>query len=356
MSRHSHLGVLFALAACGGATAPSSTGTSAPPAARVEPGAAAATTGAVVATVGGVSISRAELDKAAASQLMSLRQQEDQILRNALEQLVADKLVAAEAAAKGTTPEEVFAAEVMSKVSEPTDADVDRFYTENQARMNNQPKEAIAGRIREYLKSQRAGEVREAYIRGLREKAGVKILLDPYRVPVSADDDPVLGNANAPVTIVEFSDFQCPFCSRAATTVHDVVKKYGPDKVRLVFRDFPLSIHPLAPKAAEAGACAAEQGKFWEQHDAMFARQDKLAVSDLKETAKTIGLDVAKFNACLDGGKFEAEVKADMAAAESAGISGTPAFFINGRPLTGAVPAEELIAVIDDELSRQASK
>ena len=101
--------------------------------------------------------------------------------------------------------------------------------------------------------------------------------------------------------------------------MHEVVKKYGPDKVRLVFRDFPLAIHPLAPKAAEAGACAAEQGKFWELHDAMFARQDKLAIADLKETAKSLGLDVAKFDACLDGGKYEKEVKDDTAAAESAG-------------------------------------
>jgi protein-disulfide isomerase len=154
------------------------------------------------------------------------------------------------------------------------------------------------------------------------------------------------------VTIIEFSDFQCPFCSQARKSADQAVNNYS-GKVRLVFRDFPLPFHDKAEKAAEAGHCAEEQGKFWEMHDRMFDSQDKLSPEDLKASAKAIGLDTAKFDACLDSGRTADKVKQDIAAAKAAGVTGTPAFFVNGRSLPGVQPYEKLKQVIDEELSQK---
>jgi protein-disulfide isomerase len=172
--------------------------------------------------------------------------------------------------------------------------------------------------------------------------------VERFRVPLSSA--PIKGSDSAQVTIVEFSDFQCPFCSRVNPTLKQVEDKYG-DKVRVVFRNFPLlQIHPNAAKAAEAASCAADQGKFWEMHDKLFANQQKLAVEDLKVHATDLGLKADVFNQCLDSGQKEAEWKKDMNEGTSYGLTGTPAFFINGRLISGAQPLEAFTAIIDEEL------
>jgi protein-disulfide isomerase len=164
-----------------------------------------------------------------------------------------------------------------------------------------------------------------------------------------AAEGPARGPDNAPITIVEFSDFQCPYCSRASATVDEVLNAY-PGKIRLVFRHYPLPFHAEAPKASEASMCANEQGKFWEYHDVLFKNQQQLAVADLKNHASAIGLDAAKFAECLDSGKNASVVEKDMEAGKKVGVNGTPAFFINGIMLSGAQPIEEFKAVIDSEL------
>ena len=156
-----------------------------------------------------------------------------------------------------------------------------------------------------------------------------------------ADDDPSLGNKNAPVTIVEFSDFQCPYCSRFRTQTFDQIKEQYIDtgKVRFVYRDFPLSsIHPIAQKASEASECADEQNKFWEYHDKIFLNQPSLSVDSLKLWAKELSLDIAKFNSCLDSGKYANEVKKDLSDATKVGGQGTPYFLIGNTQLSGAYP------------------
>jgi len=162
---------------------------------------------------------------------------------------------------------------------------------------------------------------------------------------------PARGPEGAKVTIVEFSDFECPFCARAEESVNQVMEKYA-GKVRLVFRHFPLNFHPNAPKAAEASMCANDQGKFWEMHKTLFANNKALGVEDLKKHAATAGLDQAKFNECLDSGKMKGIVDADTKAGGEAGVSGTPAFFINGKLLSGAQPASEFEKIIDAELKK----
>jgi protein-disulfide isomerase len=155
------------------------------------------------------------------------------------------------------------------------------------------------------------------------------------------------------VTVLEFSDFQCPYCIRARPTVARVRETYG-DKVRWAFRHFPLpsDVHPLAQKAGEAAACADEQGKFWEMHDRLWASNGQLEVPALKSAAAAIGVDRARFDACLDSGRHADVVEKDLGAGSGWGVSGTPAFFVNGRLLVGAQPFEAFQQVIDDELER----
>lgn len=171
----------------------------------------------------------------------------------------------------------------------------------------------------------------------------------PSRVSTSTEGEPSIGPEDAPVTILVFSDFQCPFCARVLPAVERVLEEYK-GQVRIIFKQFPLSFHPNAQKAAEASECAFEQGKFWEYHDILFENANALAPSDLKQYAKDIGLDSATFDGCLDSGKYEAEVKQDLADGKAAGVSGTPAFLINGIPVVGAQPFSSFASVIDSEL------
>lgn len=176
----------------------------------------------------------------------------------------------------------------------------------------------------------------------------------PSAVKVSVDDDTVMGSDDAPVTIIEFSDYQCPFCSRFwSQTLPQIKSEYiDTGKVKFVYRDFPLSsIHPSAQKAAEAAECAGEQEKYWEMHDKVFANQQAIDVASLKAYAQQIGLDTAKFNDCLDSGKMTAEVQKDFSDGQAAGVSGTPAFFINGKLVSGAQPFSVFKQAIDAELA-----
>lgn len=161
------------------------------------------------------------------------------------------------------------------------------------------------------------------------------------------DTDHVRGNINAPVTIVEYSDFQCPFCARFHNTMNQIMAEY-PEDVRWVYRHFPIdSIHPLARELAEASECAADQGKFWEYNDEVYANQQGISGSSAVSFASNIGLDMDKFNNCLDSGKYSEEVKADQSEGQSYGVTGTPGSFINGQALGGAAPYAQLKQMID---------
>ncbi len=305
------------------------------------------------ATVAGHAIGLAEVDALVRSQLMELRGREYQLRSQALDALVTRSLMEKEAAARGVTPEALNQAEVVAKVSV-SEADVKSVYTANRARLGNASEADGMEQVRSALQQQRQTERRNAFARELRAKYEVKVLLEPYRVPIELAGAPLRGNPKAAVTIVEFSDFECPFCVRARPTVKRVRDTYG-DKVQWAFRHYPLDFHPQAQKAGEAAACAAEQGRFWEMHDLLWDKPTELQVPELKQHAGALGLDAQAFAACLDGGRHAELVERDFRAGQEYGVTGTPAFFVNGRLISGAQPVEAFQQVIDDELARVAS-
>lgn len=307
-----------------------------------------------VAEVNGKPITRDELEAAAKPHLAELEQQRQQILEGVLAELVEVKLIEAEAAKRSVSVDELVRAEVVAKVPPVTEAEVARIYEENKARVGGKSLEELRGQIQQYLVDTHQREAREAFVAGLRKNYTVRMRMEVQRANVEVADAPVRGGAGAPVTIIAWSDFQCPFCSRVVPTFKQLEEKYG-DKLRIAFRQYPASFHPQAQKAAEASLCAREQSRFWEMHDALFANQSQLGVDQLKVTATRLGLDAAQFNQCLDSGKAAAQVKKDFEAGNVAGVAqiGTPAIFVNGRVLRGAVPFEEMVAMIDDELSRK---
>jgi protein-disulfide isomerase len=274
--------------------------------------------------------------------------------RAALDAIIADMLLTEAAKKKNMTAEAYELDEVGKRVKPVTDAEVVSFFQANANQMQGRPLEVMAPAINRYLTEQRRVEARQALITELR-KAGpeVRVLIDAPRRDVQVEStDPSLGRASAPVTLIEFSDFQCPFCQRVAPTLKKLRETYG-DKVRIVWKDFPLTqIHPQAFKAGEAAHCAGDQGKYWEYHDRLFANQGQLQPDELKQHATALGLDAAAFNACLDSSKYGERVRDGVAQGTRLGVNSTPTIYINGRVLSGAQPYETFVSVIDEELSR----
>jgi protein-disulfide isomerase len=278
--------------------------------------------------------------------------------RDALDAILADMLIEQAAKAKGVAPDQFAASEIASRVTPVTDGHVVEFFEQNRSQMQGQGLEAMTPAIRRYLEDQRRAAAHRALVAELRKTGPpIRLVLDPPRQEVAvAADDPALGGSGAAVTLIEFSDFQCPFCARVVPTLKQVHAAYG-DRVQIVWKDFPLtSIHPLAFKAAEAGQCAREQNKFWEYHDQLFANQQALEPESLKKYAVAAGLDAPKFNACLDSAKFASRVQGQIEAGNELGVSSTPSIFINGRLISGAQPYEVFTAIIDEELERAKNK
>ncbi len=297
----------------------------------------------VLARVNGVEITAAAVEESIAGQLLKLERDRHGMIAQAVEGRVRDALLGAEAEKRGMSQEELIEAEVGTKLAEIPAAQVDAFY-EARKQQIRAPKSQVEEQIRRLLGF-------ESYIEALKSGAEIEILTEPFRVEIAAVG-PSKGPGDAPVTIVEFSDFECPYCGRVNPSIVKIRDTYG-DKVQIVFRQFPLDMHRNARKAGEAALCADEQGEFWTMHDAMFGDQKNLAVDGLKSIAARIAsVDAQAFNDCLDSGKHAATVERDLQDGARAGVSSTPAFFINGRYVAGAQPFETFAQVIDDELER----
>ncbi len=285
----------------------------------------------------------------------STLQLENQLYQQKVQALTQDifkRLVEAAAAKEGVTTDEYHKAHVASKITPPPEEEIASVMQQYRPRLpqdDAQAREQVLG----FLNQQRNMRAMEDLRLQLFKEANVQITLEPPRaeVPVRATN-PTRGPQDAPVTLVEYTDFECPYCGRAQQTVSELLKRYD-GKLRHVFKQLPLDMHQNARGAAEASLCAMDQGKFWELHDWMFANRASIAREGIEKQAETLGFDMTKFRECLDQKVHAADVNADANEAREMGIGGTPAFLVNGRLVSGAMPTEAFVDLINDELRRK---
>lgn len=275
---------------------------------------------------------------------------------NAAQQKIDEKLVEAEAAKRGMkAPEDLMKVEITDKTPAPTEAELDEAYAALQRKLRGQTKEQARDILVGAVTQKKQGERYMAFIQELRTKYKATVQLpfpDVPRIAVSADDDPSMGPATAPVTIVQFAEYQCGYCGKARESIDQVMKNYD-GKVRFVFRDYPLDFHPNAIPAALAANCAAKQDKYWQVHDAFMANQQALSEPDLVRVAKGAGLNMDDWEACRKDPAMTEEIQKDFKDGQEAGVTGTPAFFINGVFINGAQPYEKFKVVVDAELVKK---
>jgi protein-disulfide isomerase len=310
---------------------------------------------APLARVNGRVITEADVNGEGGVPLAKLEEQLYAVRRQYLDKLIANQLLADEAERRGVSVQALVAAEVTSKVATVTEPEVDEFLKSNSGRLQGDPV-AVRQQIRTYLRDQRVAGKREAFVQSLRARADVVLLVKKpaeFRAKLNTDGAPFRGSATALVTIVEFSDFHCPFCRQVGPVVAQVLSRYG-DKVKLVHRDFPLdSLHPQARQAAEAARCAGDQGKFWQYHDRLLVRASNGSTAELRATASAVGLDMVAFDRCASSRTYREAVQHDVDEGTRLGVTGTPTFFINGRSIAGTQPIDAFASLIDQELAHR---
>lgn len=313
--------------------------------------------GEVVAFLDGEPIRSAELEELVASTLNDLREQEYQVKTQAIRQIAVKRLLEKEAAERGITLDELFKAEVAGKVGTPTEERIQQYFDQNKNRDQNLRGKTL-DQVRAYvqggLQRQMLTARQNAYFSNVLGRADFRSLLEPlrYDVPLPAGE-PSIGPVNAPVTVVEFADFQCGYCKRAQPSVAQLLETYG-DRIHFVYRDYPLNFHKQAEPAAIAARCAGEQDKYWEYHGDLMTESGSLLEADLRQRAGRLGLDMGEFEACTTAQRHREAVLAGFNDGSELGVTGTPTFFVNGRKLVGAVSLETLKEVVEDELSRAA--
>jgi protein-disulfide isomerase len=303
----------------------------------------------VVAEVGGVKVTMADLEQEESAKLLSAHYQYYQAESKALNELIEKKLIEQKANSEHITVEQLLDREINSKVQDPTEDQMKVYY---EGLETEQPYESVRGKVLEKIRQLRADKLRSAYVKTLRAQTEVRVTLAPPRANVDTQNAQSLGPANAIVTLVEFADYECPYCQKVAADVKKLQADLG-DKVSFTYKDFPLSMHARAEKAAEATRCASKQGKYWEFHDELF-RSKELDVDQLKAQARALKLDPSDFDKCLDSGEETAVVERDRKEGTRLGITGTPAFFINGHFLSGALDYAALRQIVEQQLTLQA--
>ncbi|MFZ1050056.1 MAG: thioredoxin domain-containing protein [Candidatus Sulfotelmatobacter sp.] len=299
----------------------------------------------VVAEIAGQKVTADELEQKEAGKLLQAKYKYYLAERDALEQFIDDQLLEMQAKKEGVTLDELFKRHVAIHVPEPTEDQL-RFYYEGV--QTDEPYETARPNIIDTVHQLRTKKARDAYIAELRAQYGVVVELNQPSAHVEVANAPRLGPESAPVQIIEFADYECPYCQKVNEDLNRLREQFG-NQVSVVYKDFPLPMHPLAPRAAEAAHCAGAQGKFWEFHDALFQTK-RLQTSDLKQQARTLKLDTARFDQCLDGGEEIAVVKKDAQEGQRLGLQGTPSFFINGHFMSGAIGFMKLRDTVLQEL------
>lgn len=330
-------------------------GCTAAPSSQAQPAASRTTPGspAVLATVNGAPITEDDVRKAAGLEIARLEEQIYELRKQQVDALIERRLLEAEATRRGQAFEVFEQAEIRSKVTAVTEAEIDAFVEANRARIRGDVTQ-LRPQIREFLQEQKVSTQRAAVVADLRTGAKVEVHLAPppvHRADVDVTDAPIRGTATAPVTIVEYSDFHCPFCRRVQPTLMALLDKY-PGKVRLIYKHLPLDgLHPQARRVSEASWCAARQGKFWAFHDAVYAdTSNDSSEAALTRFATAASLDAQAFATCLAGPDARVAVQKDIDQGEALGLNSTPGFFVNGREIRGAQPIEAFVTLIDEEL------
>ncbi|MCY4187892.1 MAG: thioredoxin domain-containing protein, partial [Bryobacterales bacterium] len=303
-----------------------------------------------LATVNGEPIHQSDLDVNA--QWRKLDQQIHALRSQALGSAIATKLLESEAERRGMAPQEFVAAEIEPKIGSPTNKEVSEFYNQQREKIGK-PLREVRDEIVRILRQQKAATHLNDLVAVLRADAQIEILLAPPRLPVELAEARQRGPEDAPVTIVEFSDFQCPFCRKVQPVLSELREEYQ-DRIRWVFKDLPLSdIHPEAARAAQAARCAGEQEKFWEYHAELF-EQELFTDATYTQVAEATEVDPEPLMECLNSGKFQMQVAAEVGEARNLGIEGTPAILINGILISGAREIENYRSVIEQELAKAA--
>jgi protein-disulfide isomerase len=272
-----------------------------------------------------------------------------EVRNRALEQM-ANEQALDEQAAKAGKDREALLKEEVEKRTEVSDADVQKYYDEHKDRFRNLPFEKVAPAVKRQLQAQKQVAAMQEFTKGLRDGLGFENRLAPPKFDLTATGQ-VQGPPDAPITLVEFSDYECPFCKAAEPVLKQVLARY-PTQVKLVFKNFPLDSHPKARPAAEAALCAGEQGKFWEMHAKLFEKAPQIAPEQIASIAAEAGLDAKKLDECMQAKRFAAQIDADLAEGKKAGVAGTPAFYVNGVPISGGRTVDDFVKAINAELVR----
>jgi protein-disulfide isomerase len=305
----------------------------------------------VVARISGANLTLNDLQQDQGGKLLQAEYQYYLSERKALEELIDNRLLADEASRKAISLDQLLEAEVYKGVKDPTEDQLEVYYEGLDTQESFQSaREDILQHIRELRRT----KARAAYVEQLRKQASINVLLMPPSAQVDVAKAYTLGAEKAPVVLVEFADYQCPYCQNVNAQIQKLKKEYG-DSLSLVYKDFPLPMHANAEKAAEAARCAGEQGKYWEYHNLLFSSK-QIEVDALKEHALALKLDGDRFNTCLDSGAEAGAVKKDLEEAKSLGLTGTPSFFVNGHFFSGVVDYGTLKDMINQQLNVNAAQ
>jgi len=302
----------------------------------------------VVAEIGSQKITLGQVRQKQPARVLGGENAYYQAERDAISQVLDEELLTNEARRENLTVEKLYERQVKSRVKIPTEAQLKFFYDTLDT---NQSFDALRQKISDRIVQTQEKKLLGNYVASLRVKENARILLQPPKFDITLGDAPITGSKDAPVTMVEFADFECPYCRQTEPNLQKLREQF-PDKLRIVYKNFPLQMHSHAQKAAEAGLCAAAQGKFWPYHDKLMVQTPpQLEVPQLKTLAASLKLDTARFDQCLDSGKEAASVSHDVEQGKSLGVDGTPSFFVNGYFLSGAVQYDTLRDLVERQLA-----
>jgi protein-disulfide isomerase len=303
----------------------------------------------VVAEIDGVKVTMSDLEQEESAKLLSAHYQYYTVEAKALNDLIDKKLLEEKAKKENLTVDQLIQRDIKSKVQDPTEDQMKVYY---EGVGTDQPYEQVRDKILQKIRQLRTEKIRAAYVADLRVHSTVSITLAP---PAAANMEAELaptGSDKPQVTLVEFADYECPYCQKVAADVNKLRADLG-NRINFEYKDFPLQMHARAEKAAEAARCAEKQGKFWEFHDEIF-KSKELDVDQLKAQARTLNLNPTDFDKCLDSGEETEAVETDRKEGEKLGINGTPSFFINGHFLSGALNYAALRQIVDQQLQLTA--